>query len=210
MRPAGIRQAKHLGDLVEGFAGGVVERFPEHLVAPDAIGADQLAVAARNQQGEKGKRQPAAFEQRREQMPLHVVDAEGGDAKPLRQRAPDGSPHEQGADEPGAGGIGDAAEIIEREAGVGEHFPDQGQCLAHMVSRRQFGNNATVTGMNPDLAVKPVREQTPLAAIQPDAGLVARGFNAQNNQALRSAETKRIASASSTPVVKIAIFMPPA
>ena len=48
-RAARIAQAEQLGRLVEGFAGGVVQRFAQQRVLAHAVDPHQLRVAARDQ-----------------------------------------------------------------------------------------------------------------------------------------------------------------
>jgi hypothetical protein len=49
-----------------------------------------------------------------------------------------------------------------------------------VVARRNFRYDASVNGMQVDLAVQGVSEQAMLRGIERDAGLVATGFDAEN------------------------------
>jgi hypothetical protein len=77
-RAAWITEAEQLGGLVEGFSGRVVQRFAERLVDAYVGHAHQLRVATRYQQRNERKRRWLVDQQRRQQMPFKVVDADGG------------------------------------------------------------------------------------------------------------------------------------
>ena len=94
---AGIAEAQHFADLVEGFAHGVVQGFAEHLVVPDAGHLHQLGVASGHQQGDEGQRWLVGLHQRREQMRLHVMHANGRPAQAPSQGAAIGGAHQERA-----------------------------------------------------------------------------------------------------------------
>ena len=54
-RPPRVAQFQQLRALVEGFAGRIVDRLAQQGVDPQAVHAQQLRVAARNQQRHEGK-----------------------------------------------------------------------------------------------------------------------------------------------------------
>ena len=134
-RTAGIAQADQLGGLVEGFAGGVVHRFAKQLVATDAVHPHQLGVTAGNQQGDEREPRRLLFQHRRQQVPFHVVHADRRHAPGEGHRLGTGSPHQQGADQAGTGGIGDRVDIRRRAAGLVEHLADQRQHALDVVAR---------------------------------------------------------------------------
>jgi hypothetical protein len=58
-RPPGVAETQQLCGLVEGLAGGVVERFAEQFVIADPRHAHQLRMPARYQQRDEAKGMPA-------------------------------------------------------------------------------------------------------------------------------------------------------
>ena len=164
-RPAGVAQTQHLGGLVEGLACGVVHRFTQNPVAADAGDLHQLGVATGDKQGEERKFGRIRFQQRGEQVAFHVVDADGWHIQAPGQAAGDRGTSQQGADQAGPAGVGDAVECLERDAGIGADLPDERHELADVVTRRQFRYDAAVLGVNVDLAVQPMTEQTSLAGV---------------------------------------------
>ena len=110
---AGIGQAEHARALVEGLAGGVVERAPEDRVARVVLDAGQEGVSAggdqaqerrleRRARGSSPPRGPAGG------RPAPAAAARRGQALGRRP------PHQQGADQPGALGDGDELDVVER------------------------------------------------------------------------------------------------
>jgi small subunit ribosomal protein S21 len=114
-------------------------------------------------------------------MALEVMDAYGRAAPGVREAPGHRSADEQGADQPGSGGIGDPIDFRRPEAGVFEGALDQWQEFPDMVAGSQLGDDPAVGGMEVDLAEKPVRAQAPLAVIDGGGALIARGFDSQNS-----------------------------
>ena len=180
---AGIAEVQHLGGLVEGLAHGVVEGVAQHPVAADAGDLHQHRVPAGDQQGDEGKGGRIGLEHGRQQMAFHVVHRHRRHAKTEGQAAADGRPHQQRADEAGAGGVGHAFDIAQRQAGAGEHLPHQRQGLAHVIPRGQLRHHPAELGVQGHLAVEGVGQQAPIAVVEGDAGLVAGGLDSQNAHA---------------------------
>jgi small subunit ribosomal protein S21 len=109
----------------------------------------------------------------------------GGDSRGI------GGPGQQGPDEAGSGGIGDAVEIAVAECRLLQRLPCQHAEAGDMVARCQLRHHAAVIGMHVRLAMQHVREQAAAAvaapAVEGDTGFVAGGFDAEQCQARRGA-----------------------
>lgn len=95
-----------------------------------------------------------------------------------------GSPHQQGADQAGTGGIGDRVDIRRRAAGLVEHLADQRQHALDVVARGQLGHDAAVDAMEVDLTEQRVGQQAAFAVVKGDAGFVAGRFQSQHAHGL--------------------------
>ena len=111
-RSAGIAEAQELRAFVEGLADRVVERGAEPLVAADPLDGEQLAVAARDEEQEIGKRQ-LGREARGKRVALEMVDGEEGLAGDGGDRLCRGDTDDDAADEARPAGRGDAVELGE-------------------------------------------------------------------------------------------------
>ena len=76
-RSAGITEPQQLGGLVEGLAGGVVQRLAEDAVVADAAHVGEQRVPARDQQRREGKGRRVGLQHGGEQVPLHMVYPDG-------------------------------------------------------------------------------------------------------------------------------------
>ena len=117
---------------------------------------------ARDQQRHEWRLGRIGFEQGREQMAFHVMDADRGDIERPGQRATSGGTDQQGADQARARGIGDTIEIGKLQSRLGEGLADQRQQLAHVVAARELRHDAAVFGVQRDLAVERMRAQPDL------------------------------------------------
>ena len=138
-------------------------------------------MAAGDQQGDEGKRRRVVFQQRCQQVALHVVYLHCRHAPGPGQAAADGAAHQQGADQSGAGGEGDAVDVVRRAVGVRQHLADQRQGLAHMITRGQLRHHAAVVGVQGDLAVQGVGQQALFGVVNGDAGFIAGGLDAEDS-----------------------------
>ncbi len=179
-RAAGIAQAEHLGGLVEGLAGGVVQRLAQQSVTANPVNPDQLSVAAGDQQGGKRELGSIGLQHRRQQMALHVMHPYGRHAPAEGEAAAEGGPHQQRPDQAGAGGEGDAADVAAPNPRLRHRLPQQRHHPAHMVARGQFRHHPAVLGMQRHLAVEDVRQQAAFAMVEGDTGLVAGGFDTEH------------------------------
>src|SRR5205085_9028237 len=98
-RSAGVTEPEQLGRLVERFARGIVLRLTQEPVLTYAIDSHQLRVAARDEQRDERKLRPTRGEERREQVPLQMMDADDRDAERETQGLGVGGADEQRARE---------------------------------------------------------------------------------------------------------------
>ena len=178
--PTRIRKAEKLCGLVERFARSVVERLAQERVVADCANAVELAVPAGHQQCDERKGGTRVGEQRRKQVPFHVMDADGGFAQGKAERVGDARAHQQRAGEARALCERDPVEIRERAAGLGEHPFGQRHDAADVVARRELGDHAAVGVVHGHLRVERVCEQPPGAVVDGEPGLVAGSFDAQD------------------------------
>ena len=177
---AGVAEAEELGRLVEGLAGSVVQCLAEQRVLADGIHAHQLRVAARDEQRQERKLGPIRFQQGREQMPLQVMHAHQRFAQCKRQRIRHGSADQQRTGQPWAFCIGDCVDVRACSASLAEHFFQQRNHAADVVTRGQFGHHAAVFAVHGDLRIERMRAQAGIGVVQGDAGFVTGGFDAED------------------------------
>ena len=112
-RAAGIAEPEQPRRLVEGLAGGVVERLAEQRVALVVADAGEQRVAAAGDQAEEGRLQRLGLEEVGGDVALQVVDrdqrqpARGGD------RLGGADPDQQRADQARPGGGGDGVDVVQ-------------------------------------------------------------------------------------------------
>lgn len=144
MRPTGIRQSQQFCALVESFTRRVVPRFTEQGVPADPGAFDEHRMTPRHEQGDVGIFGRDRFEQRREQMPLEVMNAQRRYRPCVRQRARERRPGQQSPDQTGAGRVGDAFDRLAIAARPRENPIDHGEQTLDMVSRGKFWHHTTV------------------------------------------------------------------
>ena len=98
-RAARVAEAEQAGDLVEGLAGGVVERVPEDLVAGVVADRGQHRVAAAGDQAEEGRLERLGLEEVGGDVPLQVVDRDQRQAARRGDRLRGADPDQQRADQ---------------------------------------------------------------------------------------------------------------
>ena len=178
--PPGIAQPEQLGGLVEGFAGGVVQGFPQRFVGADAGNLHQLAVAAGNQQGDEREGGRIGFEQRREQVAFEMVDADDRHLEREAQRGGNAGADQQRPGQPRPFGIGDGLDIVQGAAGLLQDLPGQRQHAPDVVARGEFRHHPAVFGVHRHLGVQRMGEQAALRMVQSNAGFIAGGFDSED------------------------------
>ncbi len=159
LRAARVRQAHHLGGLVEGFAGRIVQRLAQHLVAAQRLHRHQLGMPAGYQQGHERRLRRVVFHQRRQQVAFHMVHADRRHIQCPGQRARHAGTDQQCADQPRPRGVGHTIQFVDAQPGLAQGLADQRQQLAHMVAAGKLRYHAAVFGMQRDLAVDRMRAQ---------------------------------------------------
>ena len=180
LRSAGIGQAEQLRTFVESLARRIVTRLAEQRVRTDRARLDQHGVTAGHQQRQMRKRRRIGLEQRREQMPLEMVNADRRHAPGIGQRTRECRATEQRADQSGSGGVRDAVDVRSRGSRPRQRRLDQRQQALHVVARGKLGHHATVNTVQIDLREQLVREQPAVRVEHGGGGLVAGGFDGQN------------------------------
>jgi len=123
---AGVGQAQQTGALVEGLAGGVVERAPDDAELHSLLDHRQQRVAAARRQTDERRLDAQRVAGR--QMALQVVDRRERQTPRVGNGLRGGEAHEQGADQARTGRDRDALEVVPGRPGLGEgvgHGADQ-------------------------------------------------------------------------------------
>src|SRR5271170_5056524 len=136
-------------------------------------------MTARYQQRQKWKTGRVGLEQRRQQVPLQVVYAHRWPAPGGAQGRSKASPHQQGANETWARGIGNPVDRLPAGSGIGQNLPNQRQKTPNMVAGSQFGYHAPVSLVHCDLAVQSVGEQAHIGVVDGHGRLVTGALDAQ-------------------------------
>ncbi len=105
-RAAGIAEAEHFRDLVEGFADRIIDRRAEPAIIADAFDGDELGMAAGDEQQQIGKGKIVG-EPRRQRMAFEMIDGDEGFAGSERQRLRHGEADDDAADKARARGARD-------------------------------------------------------------------------------------------------------
>ena len=173
---AGLAVSLSLQNTLSNVAGGIIDRFPQDLVATDAIDPHQQGVATRNQQGQEREFRGMSLQHGGQQVPLHVVHRHGRLVPGQSQAATNRGPHQQSPDQPRAGGIGDTIDIGRGAGRLRHRRLDQRQRLANMIPARELRNHTAIIGVQLDLAIQLVREDPLLIVVDRDPGLVTGTF----------------------------------
>jgi hypothetical protein len=154
-RAAWIGQAEQFRGFIKRLAGGVVQGRAEPAVPADTLDQDALRVPAREQQeqiGEGGLRMLKARQPRREGVGFEVVDREvrfvHSQSRPFGKAGAD----QQAADQPGARGRSDRAQIIVPEPGLAQAGGRQAGQGGKMRARGDFRHHAAECRVLRDLA----------------------------------------------------------
>ena len=98
-------------------------------------------------------------------MAFHVMHADRRDVPGERQRLGAGSPHQQGADQAGARGVGDRVDLGGHAVGLGQHLADQRQHALDVITRGQLRHNAAIDAVQVDLTEQCIGQQAAFAVI---------------------------------------------
>ena len=175
-----VFEAEEFGSFVEGFAGGVVQRFAEEFVASYAGHPHQLRVTSRNKQCDKREVRRALGKQGRQQVAFQVVDAHGRNAQREGEAFGERRAHEQGAREARAFGISDCIEPGQVATCQGKDFACQRHDSPDVVAGSEFGDDAAIFLVHRHLGMQRMRKQTRLAVVQRETGFVAGRFHTED------------------------------
>jgi hypothetical protein len=189
---AGKAEVEELGDLVEGFAGGVVERAAEKVVLERTPADVEMGVAAGDDKADAGVDGGVGIgELGGVEMSLEVVELNQGDVEREGERLGGSEADDEGADESGAGGDGDGPEVGERDAGLGKGFVNDGKDLPDVGAGGDLWDYAAEAGMEVELGGDDVGEDARDAGAlvagtfkHRSAGFVAGGLEGEDEQAL--------------------------
>ncbi len=188
-RAAGPAETQQLRGLVERLADGVVDGAAEAPVGADALDRDALAMAAGQQQQQIRERRAAHRQSRQargERVRLQVVHRD--ERQPARQRRALGEAgaDDQPADQPRAGGGGDAGEVGVTDARFAHHAADQVGQLGKMRARGDFRHHSAI-GCVAGLAAHRLGENLSICIEHCRCGVIAGGLDPQDGSRRLSA-----------------------
>jgi hypothetical protein len=112
---------------------------------------------------------------------LEVVQSDRGHSEGVGEPVRRARAHEQCAGKPGPFRIGDRANVGDGEPGTREDLASERQETTDMVPRGELWHDPAVLGVHGRLGMERVREEPAIGVVQRDAGLVTRGFDAQDD-----------------------------
>jgi hypothetical protein len=188
----GVAEAEELGDLVVGFAGGVVDGAAYVAIAKGRVGGVgglffvrlgeiEVGVAAGDDEGEqRGLRNLVnLLHEDRVDVAFQMIDGDERLAGGECERPGVGDADEEGTGEAGTFGDGDGVEIGEASVCLRECGADYGYDVAEMLAGGEFGDDAAVIGVERDLRGDYAGEDFAGSADDGGGGLVAGAFDAQ-------------------------------
>ena len=182
VRAAGERQPEQPGHLVEGLAGRVVDGRAQRVDGGgDVLDPQQAGVTATDQQGQARVRQRTVLELVDRHVRGEVVDAVQRLAQPDRERLGRRDTDEQRAGQARAAGDRDGVDVVQPQAGGLAGLLDGRDHRLEVGTARHLRYDAAEPRVLVDAARHRVRQQR-VAADQTDAGLVARGLDAEDER----------------------------
>ncbi len=158
-RPAGIAQAKQLGNFIESLSGRVVARVADVFVGPTLVllrRQIEVCVSSRHNQGQHRKLQfviafLSLFEQHGMNVAFEMVDRNQRLVERIGEGLGIADAHQQRSGEPGALRDCDRVDRIVSLIGLSQSLADHGNDCPQVLTRRQLGHNAAVRLMRGDL-----------------------------------------------------------
>jgi hypothetical protein len=186
---AGVAEGKELGDLVVGFASGVVTRLRDFFVGErwlrwvlrDFV-EDGVAAGDDETDGGQGGPLPCfvGFEEDGVDVAFKMIYRDERFVESLRERFGVGDADEERADEARTLGDADGVDVVECEIGFGEGFANDGDDLAKVFARGEFGDDAAVLAVDVDLRGDDAGENFAAVGDDGGSGFVAGGFDAED------------------------------
>ncbi len=186
---SGVAEAEEFGDLVEGFSSGVVYGAAYVAVVPGGfpalLGEVEVGVSAGDDEGEEGELHggvgaSAGLHEDGVDVAFEVVDGDEGFVEAVAEGLGVGDADEECSGEAGAFGDGDGVEVGEGEVGAGEGFADDEDDVAEVLAGGEFGDDTAVVGVEGHLGGDDVGERVAAGADDGGGGLVAGGFDAED------------------------------
>ena len=175
--PPGYPKSEELRHLVVGLPRGIVSRAADQPILSGLRHQIQARVPTRHDEHDGRRRDLAVLEPERFDVPGQMID--GNQRLPRRPRRAlrERHAHEQRPDEPGPFGDRDRVEIRPPRRRIGERALDDAADVAHVLPRRDLGNDATPLAMDLDLRRDDARAHrhggAPLAAASTTAAAVS-------------------------------------
>ena len=184
---AGIRQVQQPRHLIKGFTCRIIQRRAEALIGKMIGHQIQLGVTARNKQSHKRElRRRRNILARfihpcRIDVTLKMIHADNGFVESKRDTLCHVHADDQRTSETGSLCDSDGINVIEREMRLRECLLYNRDNTQHMLARRDFRKDATITGMDFHLRSHNGREQCTSIFDDSAGGFIAGGFNGKNS-----------------------------
>ena len=176
--PAGITQLHELGHLVEGLPGGVVPAPAEQFHFETILDPVEVGVPAGDHQGHQGKGGRVIGQEGRQDMGLEMVHpGQGqlvGEGQGLGHRHAD----DQGADQPGALGHGQAVQVAQGHPGLGQGALNHRQDVFQVPPGGDLRHHPAVGGVGLELGGHHGGQDTAAVGHHRGRGFIAGGFDA--------------------------------
>lgn len=180
-----IGQSEHFGAFVEGLSSGIVQGLAKHFHVPGAGDPNELGMPAADGQAEEGEGGKGRLDEMGQDVGLHVVHPNQGNAPAKGQALGEAHAHQQAAKQSGA--LGDRNGIdggfalqgaFAGHAGIFQDRVDERKDMALMGSGGQFRHHAPVALV--DLLACLTLRNDALAIPEGGGCIVAGAFDAQN------------------------------
>ncbi len=139
---------------------------------------------AAREEAEERRLERARLEVERGDVPVEVVDRHERQATRPRDRLRGGDADEQRADQPRPLRHGNAVDVVERRAGLGERLADDRRDELEVATRGNLGNDAAVARVEVGLRRDDARAYLSLLGDERRGGLVARRLEPENHASL--------------------------
>ena len=177
-RAARVTEPQQPRDLVEGLAGGVVERLAEHLVPGVVADPRQQRVAAAGDEAEEGRLERLGLEEVGGDVALQVVDRDQRQPPRAAIALAVLTPTSSAPIRPGPR-CGDGLDLVEGHPRLGQRRLDHRRGQLEVMARGDLGNDAAEARVRGGLRGDHVGED-PRAVENRRAGVVAGGLDRED------------------------------
>ena len=178
--PAGVGQPQCAGNLVKGFAGGVVHRAAQHLVAAPVLHHHNVAVATAGHQTEKRRFQVRMGQIVCRDMSPQMVYRHQRFAAGVGKALGKVDTHQHRADQARGKGDSHRIHVGHGHARVGQGFFHRGTDIFNVAAAGDLRHHTAVKGLLLDAGADHVGDQRPAVLHNGGGRLVAGRFNTQN------------------------------